>query len=234
MKLTETLDSIARALLEDIDAHPFGRRLIRGNITRKEYVAFLVQSYLYVLHTRPLLRRAGERLVQQGRRQLAALYLQKADEENGHEEWILDDLRGIGENPDVVCRAKPAPGVAAYLAWNSFTVDDGSPVAFLGTAYVLESGGAIRVGAIVKNLVEHSGIRGIERGVHFLRGHAEADIEHVAQLGQLIDAFASSDADCRDIVLSAWVTRSTYLGLLTAVSAEAAEHTHSSGATFVA
>ncbi|MBK9261979.1 MAG: iron-containing redox enzyme family protein [Polyangiaceae bacterium] len=182
-----------------------------------------MQSYLYVVHTRPLLRRAGERLAKQGRRQLAALYLRKADEENGHEQWVLGDLRAIGVNPDIVRHAKPAPGVAAYIAWNSFTVDHGSPVAFLGTAYVLESGGASRAGTIAKNVVAHSGIRGIERGVFFLEGHADADIDHVAQLGQLIDAYASSDTDCRDLVLSAWVARSTYIGLLTAVAAEAAE-----------
>jgi len=234
MKLTETLDAIARALLDDIDAHPFGRRLLQGNITQKEYVAFLVQSYLYVVHTRPLLRRAGERLAREGRKQLATLYVQKAEEENGHEAWVLDDLQAIGENPDIVRHTKPAPGVAAYIAWNSFTVDHGSPVAFLGTAYVLESGGAIRVSSIVKNLVAHSGIRGIECGVRFLQGHADADIEHVSQLGGLIDAFASSDEDCRDLVLSAWVTRSTYIGLLTAVATEAAEYHNASGAIFAA
>jgi len=220
MKLTETIDSIAQALLDDIAAHPFGRRLLQGKITKKEYVAFLVQSYLYVVHTRPLLRRAGERLAQQGREQLATLYSKKAEEESGHEQWVLNDLQAIGENPDIVHHTKKAPSVAAYLAWNSFTVEHGSPVAFLGTAYVLESGGAIGVGSIVKNLVEHSGIRGIERGVQFLQGHADADVEHVSHLGRLIDAFASSDADCRDLVLSAWVTRSTYIGLLSAVAAE--------------
>jgi thiaminase len=175
MNLIEELDQTTRGLFRDLDAEPFAARLLAGAVTIDEYASFLAQTYLYVRHTRPLLWRAARRLSDEATRpDLAELFQRKADEEDGHERWALADLCAIGKDADEVRRASPTPAVAAYIAWNAFTVASGSPVAFLGTAYVLEALSAARAAETAKNLVAQSGIPSIERAVLFLRGHADA------------------------------------------------------------
>ena len=219
MDLVQELNQTTLGLLRDLGAEPFAQRLLAGAITADEYASFLVQTYLYVRYTRPLLRRAAERLSERANSpELAALFQQKADEEDGHEQWALADLAAIGRDPDEARCASPTPAVSAYIAWNSFTVECGSPVAFLGTAYVLEALSAARAAETVKNLVAESGIPGIERAVVFLRGHADADTGHVEQLGRWLLILAGSPADRRDVLLSAMITRVTYAKLLAGIT----------------
>ena len=218
MNTSANLDPIVRNLLDELHHHPFGKRLYAGCVAHDEYASFLAQTYHYVVHTRPLLRRAGERLMSLGKTHLGQLFLHKADEENGHEFWVLADLEAIGASPDVVQHEKPAPAILAFVAWNSFVVEHGSPIALLGAAYVLEAVSATHAGIVAKNLIEKSGIRGIQHGVRFLAGHADADVDHVVSLGQAIDALASTPADQDDIVTTAKITQSTYAGLYTALA----------------
>lgn len=218
MNTVPQLDAIVHELLDRLRAHPFGARLHAGMVTREEYAAFLVQTYHYVLHTRPLLARAGERLARQGETLIAQLFLRKAEEENGHEQWVLDDLCAIGENRDIVKHIAPVPAVQTFVAWNSFVVEHGSPIALLGAAYVLEAVSGTHAGIVAKNLIDASGICGITNGVRFLRGHADADVDHVASLGQVIEAMVSSPEDRDDLVTTAHITHSTYAGLYSALA----------------
>lgn len=218
MNLISELNHTTLGLLQDLGGEPFAQRLLAGAITADEYASFLAQTYLYVRYTRPLLRLAARRLSERADRpELAALFQQKADEEDGHEQWALADLVAIGRDADEARRASPTPAVAAYIAWNSFTVECGSPVAFLGTAYVLEALSAARAAETAKNLVAESGIPGIERAVVFLRGHADADTSHVEHLGQWLVALAGSPSDRSDVLLSAMITRATYAKLLAGI-----------------
>lgn len=211
-----------------MDTHPFSQRLCAGVLSRCEYVAFLVQTYHYVVHTRPLLRHSGERLMRMGKPGPAQLFLQKAHEENGHEKWILHDLHALGEKRHIVHRIKPVPAVRAYVAWNSYTVADDSPVAFLGAAYVLEALSAARAGAVAKNLVGNTRISNIANAVMFLSGHANADLEHIVVLGRAIEMFADSERDRAQILLTAEMTRASYMGLYAGIATISSNDTTSS------
>lgn len=221
--LLDTLDHTVSDLLRALDAHPAARRLLEGDLSTDEYAAFLGQTYLYVRHTRPLLRRAGERLARSGTSpDLARLFLQKAEEEQGHEAWALEDLARIHRPLESGAPPRPSYAVAAYVAWNQFQVEAGSPLAFLGTAYVLEALSLARAGKAAERLVARGRIAGIERGVRFLRGHADADEGHVDALRGL---FARLDAteDGRAIALSAAVTAALYLGMFSTAGATPCE-----------
>lgn len=214
--LVETLDLSVGDLLESLDEHPMAKRLQAGEVTIDEYVAFLEQTYLYVRQTRPLLRRAGERLLDMRRAPaLARLFLQKADEEEGHETWILEDLAAIGRALDERPAPTPSTAVAAYLAWNHFQVEAGWPLGFLGTAYVLESLSDARARVTAENLVKKNRIPGIAGGVKFLQGHADADEHHMSMLRRVLSV-VSLPADQEAIALSAAVTTSLYLGMFSA------------------
>jgi hypothetical protein len=189
------------------------RRIWDGTIDLDGYVRFLSQTYHYVCWTKPLLVRAGARLRRLGKYPvLAELFAVKAREEAGHEKWALADLRALGQEAAAINGEPPSAAVAAYIAWNGFVVESTSPVAFLGTAYVLESL-SVRCGAdAVRNLRRRRAIPGIEGAVSFLRGHAGADVGHLKQLGSLL----AQIRDARDreaILLSARVTCTVYEGL---------------------
>jgi pyrroloquinoline quinone (PQQ) biosynthesis protein C len=216
--LLAELARTTQELLHALDAAPAARRLLEGEVSREEYAFYLEQTYLYVRSTRPLLRRAGERMRDLGTNaDLAALFLRKAEEESGHEGWALADLRALGFTVGEAFEPRPVPAIAAYLAWNTFTVEACSPIAFLGTAYVLEALSVARAERTVTNLLARSRIPDIEHAVTFLRGHAEADVDHVEQLGYVLES-AATPASHHDILLSASITRAAYAGIFRRLS----------------
>ncbi|AKJ02969.1 heme oxygenase-like protein [Archangium gephyra] len=211
--LLTALENESRALIAQLDAHPKVRQLFEGTLDTEAYAHYLAQTYHYVRWTTPLLALAGQRMVVQGRHPaLASLLLHKAKEETGHERWLLADLRHLGWSSAAVERTPRGVAVEAYVAWNRFTSEAGSPTAFLGTAYVLEALSASRAGAAARNLVERGGIPGIHRAVTFLRGHGDADEGHVSELATLLGSL-TDPGECEALILSARMTRLLYPGL---------------------
>jgi thiaminase len=211
--LITTLENESRELIHQLDAHPQVRQLFEGTLDAQAYTHYLVQTYHYVRWTMPMLALAGRRMTMQGRHPaLASLLLHKAKEETGHERWLLADLHNLGWSTEAVERTPRCSAVDAYVAWNRFTAEAGSPIAFLGTAYVLEALSASRAGAAARNLLERGRIPGIRRAVTFLRGHGDADEGHVAELTSLLGALIDREEQ-EALLLSARTTRALYPGL---------------------
>jgi pyrroloquinoline quinone (PQQ) biosynthesis protein C len=143
---------------------------------------------------------------------LAELLLQKAQEERGHERWLLADLKNLGWTREQVEQTPPCPAVLAYVAWNRFTAEAGSPTAFLGTAYVLEYLSVYRANGAVERLIQHGAIPHVRKAVTFLRGHGGADISHVAELNTVLLALEVPREQAA-IVLSARATHALFVGL---------------------
>jgi pyrroloquinoline quinone (PQQ) biosynthesis protein C len=110
---------------------------LSGRITRGQYVAFLRQAYHHVKHTVPLLMACGSRLAED-RAALRAAVAEYIQEEQGHEEWILQDLRACGDDPDSARRAAPAPATELLVAYVYDYIARVNPAGFLGMVHVLE------------------------------------------------------------------------------------------------
>ncbi|HZF48357.1 MAG TPA: iron-containing redox enzyme family protein [Polyangiaceae bacterium] len=200
----------AKALVRAINSSPMLRALCDGTLGRDEYALFLTQTYHYVRHTSPLLAIAGERLKTTGcHPSLAALLSQKAGEEGGHERWALADLQAISVSEAEARASEPSAAVSAYIAWNTFTATAGSPVAFLGTAFVLEYVSAHQAGIAASNLRARSPITNISMALSFLRGHAGSDGPHLDQLAEALGRAAAPE-EREAIALSARITRVLY------------------------
>ncbi len=207
------LEDEARLLVEELDTHPAAQRLFNGSIDTNGYIGWLVQTYHYVKWTTPLLERAGQRMKRQSRHvALAELLLQKASEERGHERWLLADLKNLGWTRKQVESTPPCRAVEAYIAWNRYQAEAGSPTAFLGTAFVLEHLSVYRAGEAAERMLARNTIPNIRKAVTFLRGHAGADGEHVAELLAVLRTL-TDPAEQSAIVLSARNTRAIYTGL---------------------
>ncbi|MFO0757145.1 MAG: iron-containing redox enzyme family protein [Byssovorax sp.] len=206
MKLVNELEQVADSCVRAVERAPVVGGVLAGTCSREDYATFLAQTYHYVKLTAPGLLRAAAALRGAGRYPaLVALYLDKAVEEAGHDVWAADDATRNGAG--AIASAAPTPAVQAYLAWNRFTIATGSPVAFFGTAYVLERLGATCAPRAVKNLLASGAVR--PEALRFLAGHGEADQGHIAELG---DALAQVDdpADQEAILRSAEVTAALY------------------------
>lgn len=213
MEWTNALAQEARTLVAELDMNPAARRLFDGSIDTDSYIHYLVQTYHYVRWTTPLLAETGERLQRSGQhRQLGNLFMQKAREEHGHERWLLQDLKNLGWPAERVEAVEPCAAVSAYAAWNRYTARRGNPLAFLGTAFVLEYLSVQRAGPSVERLLAAGRIPNIDKAVSFIRGHGLADGDHVAELTALLGSLTDGE-DQAALLLSARTTRVLYLGM---------------------
>ncbi|RKG90929.1 iron-containing redox enzyme family protein [Corallococcus terminator] len=200
----------ARGLVRELDAKPGARRLFEGRIRQDDYVHYLVQTYQYVRWSTGFLKDSGERMKQEGQHTaLADLLIQKAGEESGHEKWLLADLKNLGWTQEQVENASVCSAVRAYVEWNRFTTLSGVPTAFLGTAYVLEYLSVERAPGAVDRLIADSGIPNIHKAVTFLRGHGNADGDHVAELEAVLGQLESPEEQAA-LLLSAQTTRALF------------------------
>ncbi|GMU03642.1 iron-containing redox enzyme family protein [Corallococcus caeni] len=204
------LDEEARGLVAAVDARPDASRLLDGTLDLEGYIHYLVQTYHYARWSTPILAEAGHRLNRLGRHpELAALLIQKGEEERGHDRWLLSDLRNLGCSEEQVEAAARSPAVEAYTGWNFFTSRSGVPTAVLGTAYVLEYLSQTRAGVWAERLKAVGAIPNIHKAVTFLRSHGALDGDHVAEMQRLLAPLTDPE-DQEAILFSARVARSVY------------------------
>lgn len=181
-----------RAAVAEYEGHPAGARLLRGRLSKDEYLGWLIQVHKYVSHSSRFLSTAAAALRDRDAH-ISELLDQKAADEAGHEDWAEADAVALGLDRSVIRSTPVAPATAAYLAWNEFMVQS-HPIAFLGTAFVLESISRERAATAARNLCMHSGIAGIQGAVSFLLKHGESDVAHVDELLEAVGKIADVGA----------------------------------------
>lgn len=169
------------------------QRALSGQITRELYVAFLTQAYHHVRHTVPLLMAVGARLPER----LAWLQgeiLEYLDEEQGHEQWILDDIEAAGGNRAAAARSRPDVATEAMVAYAYDMVTRRNPVGFFGMVHVLEG---TSVALALRAADEVQKVLGLpNRAFTYLRSHGTLDREHVNHLAGILDRLeAEEDRD---------------------------------------
>ena len=87
-----------------------------GELSLREYIAFLSQAYHHVKHTVPLLMACGGRLPADYE-WLRAAVAEYIEEELGHQEWILNDIRACGGDSEGVRHSAPAPATELMVAY---------------------------------------------------------------------------------------------------------------------
>lgn len=180
-----------------IDDNPLFQVVLDGKMTRRHYIAYLRESFHLVRHTSRTLALAGARLGDD-RRELRTWFFEQAQEENGHDLFLIKDLRSLGEDPDRILDSVPMPGAWGLISQNYQMATYGNPVGILGVATATEGLGESRAAAFAAFLVERYGIPAA--AVSFLRSHGGFDAKHLAQVRRAIDELVSDPRDLRDIV----------------------------------
>ena len=118
-------------------AAPIIHSALAGTATRAQYIAFLTQAYHHVKHTVPLLMTCGTRLPErlEWLREAIAEYI---EEEIGHQEWILNDIRACGGDAEAVRHGQPALPTELMVAYVYDRIARHNPASFFGMVNVLE------------------------------------------------------------------------------------------------
>jgi pyrroloquinoline quinone (PQQ) biosynthesis protein C len=167
-------------------AVPILQRAVQGQVTREQYVSFLNQAYHHVRHTVPLLMGCGYRLPDR-LNWLRTAIGEYIEEEVGHEEWILDDIRACGGDADAARDAVPFPATELMVAYAYDTIQRRNPIGMFGMIFVLESTSAAlattAAGAI------QDGLNLPKTAFRYLTSHGSLDVEHMQFFKSLVNRF---------------------------------------------
>lgn len=157
---------------------------LKGKISKETYVAYLEQAYHHVKHTTPLLMLTGSQLPhsKEWLRDAIAEYI---EEELGHQEWILNDIKSAGGNAEAVRHGQPNAATEMMVAYAYDFVTRINPVGFFGMVFVLE-GTSTAMASNAADAIKQS--LGLPKSCFsYLSSHGSLDIEHMKFFEKLVN-----------------------------------------------
>ena len=206
MNFFDQLQEQTKAEREYLLSAPIIAQVMAGTVSPASYVAFLGQAYHHVKHTVPLLMACGARLPErlEWLREAIAEYI---EEEYGHQEWILNDIRACGADADAVRVETPNLPTELMVSYVYDQINRCNPVSFFGMVNVLE-------GTSIALATQAAGIIKGELGLppqafSYLTSHGSLDIEHIAFYEKLMNRL-EDPADKAAVVHTAKVVYRLY------------------------
>lgn len=166
------------------------------------YPEFLFGLYGVVAASSPLLRFAADNF--KGKQddptahQLAQYLSEHAEEEAGHDAWLLNDLAVLGFGREQVLNRLPYTTVSNLVGTQYYLASQGHPIAVLGYLAVLENPAAPE---FLEEVASRTGLP-IESMSTLLK-HARLDIEHVAEFDHMLDELLLTKAQQEIMTVSA-------------------------------
>lgn len=195
-----TLVERTDAMRRDIESLPKVQSLMDDGLSLREYRSFLHDLYHIVWHFCPIMAAAAARCDESYRHVRFDLYHRIA-EEQGHDEWVLQDIETMGGDVEAarVLRPPSAP-VQAMIGFNYYAAERVHPCAVLGMLYALEVVSSVYGGKVAESIA-----RALERnvasgGFRFLSSHATLDVDHMADLNRVLNTI--EDPLVQDIVVN--------------------------------
>jgi pyrroloquinoline quinone (PQQ) biosynthesis protein C len=149
------------------------------------YLDFLGQAYHHVKHTPPLLALATSRCGPPDHHYQSAL-LEYIGEEQGHDEWILEDIDALGGDSDAVRRGSPRLPCKVMVSHAYYLIDHVSAYGLLGMIHVLE-GMSVALAGQAARAIRTSLQAGSDAGFKYLTTHGDLDQEHTKLFERLLD-----------------------------------------------
>ncbi|MDQ0796284.1 hypothetical protein QFZ58_004772 [Streptomyces sp. B1I3] len=169
------------------------------------YRAYLCTMHAVVRASVPLMLRARDRarlLETRGDPSagpLASYLTEHIREEEGHDGWLLDDLRAAGVPPGDALRPMPAPVVADLAGAQYYWIEHHHPVALLGYMAVLE--GYAPSATLTSRIARTTGLP--DAALRTVREHAALDTGHLDDLHALLDRLPLTRGQEADVAVSA-------------------------------
>lgn len=180
----------ARLLEQTTDAQmsllevPIIQGCLRGEVSLPSYLAFLQQAYHHVCHTVPLLQ-ACKAALPPRHAWLDDAMDEYVEEERGHEQWILDDIRACGADADAARSAGPGLATEVMVAYAYDTIARRNPLGFFGMVHVLEGTSVALALQAADRIQQPLGLP--DAAFSYLRSHGTLDQQHTAHFATLMD-----------------------------------------------
>jgi pyrroloquinoline quinone (PQQ) biosynthesis protein C len=184
MNFHELLASRTANDRESLTSAPIIRRALAGQISRAEYIAFLTQAFHHVRHTVPLMMAVGARLPDR-LGWLRKEIIHYTEEEEGHEQWILNDIDAAGGDATAASGSLPFTATDSMVAYAYDTAMRRNPVGFFGMVFVLE-GASVALACNAADRIQAT-LQLPKRAMTYLRSHGELDQQHVHDLYGILD-----------------------------------------------
>ncbi|WP_296539944.1 AMP-binding protein [Rhizorhabdus sp.] len=188
---------------------------IAGRISRDTYLAYLAQAYHHVRHTVPLMRLARGRL--QHKPHLIAALDEYIAEEEGHEAWILNDIRAAGGNADLAVSQGPSHATARMVDHAYHAIQTGNAAAFFGMVFVLEGTSTAFASSGAEAVRSSLGLPA--DAFTYLSSHGALDQDHMRFFETLVNALDDRD-DEQAILTMADAMFDLFGGLFAAIPME--------------
>lgn len=180
---------------------PIIQGCLRGEVSLPSYIAFLTEAYHHVRHTVPLLRACKAALPERNR-WLAGPLDEYIEEEQGHDEWILNDIKACGGDAEAVRHGKPGAATELMVAYAYDTIARVNPLGFFGMVLVLE-GTSVSLALMAADQIQLPlGLP--DSAFSYLRSHGTLDKEHIQHFELLMDQI-ENPRDQADIIHAARV-----------------------------
>jgi len=155
---------------------PLVNNCMAGQVTLDDYAAYLCQAYHHVKHTVPLLMATGSRLPfsHEWLRSAIAEYI---EEEQGHQEWILNDIAACGFDSEAARQTEPNIATELMIAYAYDTIDRVNPMGFFGMVHVLEGTSIVAADAAATGIQKALNLP--DHAFSYLRSHGALDQSHV-------------------------------------------------------
>jgi hypothetical protein len=188
--MTMTHSALLRAKIELAQPRVQGvaQRFWRHDNVEEVFKRHLQNLYFTVSSSRPLLQHALARSRELPEDAVASAlipYLEEhIEEEDGHDEWVLDDLEVLGVSRETARSRMPPPAVASLTGSQHYYIDTVHPVALTAYQAVVE-GNPPRVD-FLEGIVARTRIPKAALGSFYK--HAEIDKHHGKALWAMLDA----------------------------------------------
>jgi len=206
MSFYQSLQEQTVAEREYLLAAPIFAEVLAGRISLDSYVAFLGQAYHHVKHTVPLLMACGARLPER-LEWLRGAIAEYIEEEYGHQEWILNDIRACGADAEAVRSATPNLPTELMVSYVYDRIARDNPVSFFGMVNVLE-GTSIALATQAAGIIQDR-LQLPAEAFSYLTSHGSLDISHVEFFKTLMDRL-DDPADQAAVVHTARVVYRLY------------------------
>ena len=171
----------------------------QNGVSKELYAAYLAEAYHHVRFTVPLLEFARDTCKPADSAYISAL-AEYIDEEQGHEEWILNDINALGFDGEAVRAGTGSYACRMMVSHAYYTIEHVSPYAFLGMVHVLEGMSVALADVAAKSIASSFGDNP-PNAFTYLTSHGGLDIEHVAFFKNTVNAI--NDAHKEHLIIDA-------------------------------
>jgi pyrroloquinoline quinone (PQQ) biosynthesis protein C len=176
----------------EFDSQPALLDAVAHGMSLERYRAFLLELYTVVWHFNPVCAVAASRIPDSLQHLRGFLY-RHMHEESGHEQWVLNDLKAVGVDEATTRAHQPGPYVLALTGWNHWSAAQRHPASALGMLYALEVVASVYGGTFSSAIREALLLDG-DAGISFINAHSSLDADHIAELREVINGIADTDA----------------------------------------